>query len=94
MVEEKAAPPQVDASITVTTLLEAEQPRLKGCITSVQLTPKCKHDWEVHRVHSYQVRFVFGRFDAQTIRRACEAALDIRNERTECITIRKIGEQI
>ncbi len=90
MNDEKAAP-QVDTTITVETLLVAEQPRLKGFITDVILDPKCRHDWEVHRVHSAQVKFVFGRLDAKTIRRACRAARVIREETTEAVIIRKIG---
>jgi len=93
MTDEQPAP-QVDKTITVETLLIAEQPRLKGFITDVDLNPKCRHDWEVHRVHSAQVKFVFGRLDAKTIRRACEAARTIREETTYATCIRKIGSVI
>lgn len=94
MTEEAAVPQVVDTTITVETLLTAVQPRLKGFITDVILDPKCKHDWEAHRVHSCQVRFIFGRLDAVTISRAAEAGRQIREESTEAYIIRKIGEVI
>ena len=94
MNDQKAPSPKVDKTITVETLLVAEQPRLRGFITDVILDPKCKHDWEVHRVHSAQVKFVFGRLDAVTIRRACEAGRQIREEQTEAVAIRKIGKRL
>lgn len=88
---DEQALPQVDTTITVETLLVAVQPRLKGFITSVHLDPKCKHDWEAHRVHSAQVKFVFGRLDARTIAHAAEAGRVIREETTTAVTIRKVG---
>jgi hypothetical protein len=94
MKDSNAPSPVVDTTITVETLLIGCCPRLKGFITEVILNPKCKHDWEAHRVHSAQVRFVFGRLDATTIRRAAEAGRQIREEQTEAVAIRKIGERI
>lgn len=93
MTDEQASP-QVDKTITVETLLVAVQPRLKGFITDVSLNPKCKHDWEAHRVHSAQVKFVFSRLDARTISHAADAGRLIREETTTSSCIRKVGSVI
>lgn len=94
MVEEAQGAAENTQDISMERILIACQPRLRGFITKVELDPKCKHDWEVHRVHSAQVKFVFSRLDAVTITRAAEAGRLIRDETTEAVIIRKIGEVV
>lgn len=94
MVADKAVPETPSAEISITTILTKLQPRLAGFVAGVELNPKCKHDWEAHRVRSSEVKFVFARLDARTLTRAAEAGRLIREETTTAICIRKIGDPV
>lgn len=82
------------ASLTVQTIIVKLQPRLEGFVTGVDLKPKCRHDWEAHRVHSSQVRFVFSKLDATTLKNAALAGRLIREGVTNCARWSATEEEI
>lgn len=89
--EEVAAPAQTQR-VSIEAILVGLQPRLRGFVSAVELNPKCKHDWEAHRIRSAEVKFVFSKLDAESLIRAAEAGRWIREEMTQAVIIRKLSE--